>query len=261
MLGIDVEAPPLPEEEARLGFILRYAADSAEFLVKVPERLKLVAVLLEPTSGAEKAITQAYEIQRRLRVWRPRRAAVLESGTLGLLTALFLRLRSLEAVALALRQPPFLNSELLEEIGVHYISTNDKSLKRASEEHGPFDFIFEGTGFSPLVFETMEALGKNGVLAMVSVTGGNRKLEIPADQINQGFVLGNKVAFGSVNANRADFERGVQDLVQAELAYPGWLAKLLTRQIKGLENYAELMKTLTETKGAIKVFCEVAPLP
>ena len=117
-------------------------------LVQVPERLKPVAVLLEPTSVAEKAITQAYEIQRRLRVWRPRRAAVLGSGTLGLLTALFLRLRGLEAVALALRQPPFLNSELLEEIGVHYISTKDKSLKQASEEFGPFDFIFERTGFS-----------------------------------------------------------------------------------------------------------------
>ena len=32
MLGIDVHAPPLPEEEARLGFILRYAADSGERL-------------------------------------------------------------------------------------------------------------------------------------------------------------------------------------------------------------------------------------
>ena len=245
----------------RHGYLAEYFADSVEFLVKVPERLKPVAVLLEPTSVAEKAITQAYEIQRRLRVWRPRRAAVLGTGTLGLLTALFLRLRGLEAVALALRQPPFPNSELLEEIGVHYISTKDKSLKRASEEFGPFDFIFEGTGFSPLVFEAIEALGKNGVLAMVSVTGGNRKLEIPADQINQGFVLGNKVAFGSVNASRADFERGVQDLAQAELAYPGWLAKLLTHPIKGLENYSVLMKTLTDTKGAIKVFCEVAPLP
>ena len=32
MLGIDVHAPPLPEEEARLGFVLRYAADSGERL-------------------------------------------------------------------------------------------------------------------------------------------------------------------------------------------------------------------------------------
>ncbi len=244
----------------RHGYLAEYYADSAEFLVKVPERLKPVGVLMEPTSIAEKAIGQAYEIQRRLRVWRPRRAAVLGVGTLGLLAALFLRLRGLEVVAVARTQPPFLNSDLLTEIGVRYLSTKSKTLKQASEEFGPFDFILEGTGFSPLVFEAMEALGKNGVLAMVSVTGGDRKLEVPADQINQGFVLGNKVAFGSVNASRADFERGVQDLAQAELAYPGWLAKLLTHPIRGLENYAELMKTLTEAKGAVKVFCEVAPL-
>jgi hypothetical protein len=76
----------------------------------------------------------------------------------------------------------------------------------------------------------------------------------------QDIVEGNKVAFGSVNASRADFERGVQQLSQAELAYPGWLSKLLTHPVKGLDKYAELMKTLTEAKGAIKVYCEVAPL-
>ena len=245
----------------RHGFLTEYYADAADFLVKVPEGLKRVGVLLEPSSITEKAIQQAYEIQRRLGIWRPRHAAVLGVGTLGLLTSLFLRLRGLEVVALGLVPPPFLNSDLLAEIGVRYFSTKDKSLKQAAEEFGPFDFIFEGTGFSPLVFEAMEALGKNGVLAMVSITGGNRKVEIPTDQINQGFVLGNKVAFGSVNASRADFERGVQYLAQTELGYPGWLSQLLTHPIQGLENYAELMKTLTEVKGAIKVYCEVAPLP
>jgi len=242
------------------GFLAEYYVDAADFLVKVPERLKTVGVLLEPSSVAEKAIAQAYEIQRRLRVWRPRRAAVLGTGTLGLLASLFLRLRGVEVVALGRVIPPFLNSRLLEEIGVRYLSTQQKSLKQASEEHGPFDLILEGTGFSPLVFEAMAVLGKNGVLAMVSVTGGDRKLEIPADQINQGFVLGNKVAFGSVNASGEDFERGVQDLAQAELSYPGWLSKLLTHPVKGLENYEELMRILTEAKGTIKVYCEVGPL-
>jgi threonine dehydrogenase-like Zn-dependent dehydrogenase len=242
------------------GFLSEYYVDAAEFLVKVPERLKAVGVLMEPTSVAEKAIGQAYEIQRRLRVWRPRRAAVLGTGTLGLLASLFLRLRGLEVVAMGKTVPPFLNSRLLEEIGVRYLSTTAKNLKAASAEHGPFDLILEGTGFSPLVFEAMEVLGKNGVLAMVSVTGGDRKVEIPADQINQGFVLGNKVAFGSVNASGEDFERGVQDLAQAELSYAGWLSKLLTHPVKGLENYEELMRTLTAAKGTIKVYCEVAPL-
>ncbi len=100
-------------------------------------------------------------------------------------------------------------------------------------------------------------LAKDGVLAMVSITGGGRKIEIPTDRINQGFVLGNKVALGSVNASREDFERAVLDLSVAELSFPGWLAKLLTHPVKGLENYAELIEKLTSAKGAIKVYCQV----
>jgi threonine dehydrogenase-like Zn-dependent dehydrogenase len=240
------------------GYLAEYYADSEEYLVKVPEGLKAVGVLMEPSSVAEKAIGQAWEIQRRLRIWRPRRAAVLGAGTLGLLASLFLRLRGLEVVTLGLSEPPFLNSDLLGEIGARYLSTRRTSLKQAAAEHGPFDYILEGTGYSPLVFEAMEALGKNGALALVSITGGERQVEVPADQINQGFVLGNKLAFGSVNASRADFERAVQDLSQAELTYPGWLEKLLTHPVRGLDNYQQLMTTLTQTREAIKVYCQVA---
>ncbi|MGH9556187.1 MAG: glucose 1-dehydrogenase [Terriglobales bacterium] len=242
------------------GFLSEYYVDAADYIVKVAPGVREVGVLMEPSSVAQKAINQAWEIQRRLRVWRPRKAAVLGTGTLGLLASLFLRLRGLEVVALGRTRPPYQNSQLLEEIGVRYLSTQETSLKQAAETLGPFDFILEGTGVSALVFEAMEALGKNGVLAMVSITGGDHKIEIPADMINQGFVLGNKVAFGSVNASRTDFETGAADLAQAELSYPGWLRKLLTHPVKGLENYGLLMKTLTETKSAIKVFCEVAPL-
>ena len=61
----------------RHGFLAEHYADSADFLVKVPTVLRSVGVLLEPVSVAEKAIGQAFEIQRRLRVWRPKRALVL----------------------------------------------------------------------------------------------------------------------------------------------------------------------------------------
>lgn len=127
-----------------------------------------------------------------------------------------------------------------------------------AHDHGPFDIIFEATGFAPLVFEAMNILGANGVLVLSSVTGGGRTVEVPADKINLVFVLGNKVVVGTVNANREYFEMGVSDFSQAELQWPGWLAKLLTHPVKGLENYRELITTLTEAKGAIKVFCEVA---
>ncbi len=245
----------------RHGFLAEYYVDAADYLVKLPEGIKNVGVLMEPTSVAEKAIGQAYEIQRRLKVWRPRKAAVLGTGTLGLLASMILRLKGLEVVALGRKEPPYLNSDLLTEIGVRYLSMKQTSLKEASERFGPFDIILEGTGFSPLVFEAMDALGKNGVLAMVSVTGGDRKIEVPADRINQGFVLGNKVAVGSVNASREDFENGVKDLSQAEHQFPGWLSKLLTHPVRGLENYRQLLGNLTSGNGVIKTFCEVEPLP
>jgi threonine dehydrogenase-like Zn-dependent dehydrogenase len=215
---------------------------------------------MEPTSVAEKAIGQAFEIQRRLRVWRPRKAAVLGTGTLGLLASMILKLRGLDVVAFGLNPARHKNSELLEEIGVRYVSTKTTSLREASASFGPFDLILEGTGYSPLVFEAMEVLAKNGVLAMVSVTGGSREIQVPADRINQGFVLGNKVAVGSVNASREDFEQGVRDLSQAELSHPGWLEKLLTHPVRGLENYRELLVHLASGNGVIKAYCEVAPL-
>ncbi len=244
----------------RHGFLTEYFVDDPEYIVRVPAGLKHVGVLMEPTSVAEKAIEQAYRIQQRLRVWRPRRAAVLGTGTLGLLATLFLRLRGLEVVALGRTQRPYLNADLVEELGARYVSTVDVSLTQASQKYGPCDLILEGTGYSPLVFEAMDVLAKDGVLVMVSVTGGDRKVEIPADRINLGFVLGNKVAVGSVNANREYFEQGAKDLSQAELEYPGWLSKLLTHPVRGLESYHTLLQTLTSAKGAIKVFSEIASL-
>src|SRR2546427_7789191 len=53
----------------RHGFMSEYYVDDADFIVKVPQGLKEVGVLLEPTTVVEKGIAQAYEIQRRLRVW------------------------------------------------------------------------------------------------------------------------------------------------------------------------------------------------
>ena len=70
-------------------------------------------------------------------------------------------------------------------------------------------------------------------------------------------MLGNKVMVGSVNASRENFETGVRDMSQAEAEYPGWLGRLLTDPIKGLDNYRDLFDRLQYPNGAIKIFCEV----
>jgi threonine dehydrogenase-like Zn-dependent dehydrogenase len=213
---------------------------------------------LEPLTVVEKGIAQAFEIQRRLRVWRPRRAAVMGAGTIGLLAALVLRLRGLEVTVFGRTRTPYLNSNLIEGLGSRYLSTVDVPIGDGTRQHGPFDLIFEATGASPVVFDSMRALAKNGVLVLSSVTGGDRMIEVPADRINLEFVLGNKVMVGTVNANREYFELGVRDMAQAQAEYAGWLEQLLTHPIDGLENYRQLLETLATAKGAIKVYCRVA---
>src|SRR5256885_8331955 len=239
------------------GYLTEYYVEDSSFVFPLPETLREVGVLLEPTTVAEKGINHAYEIQRRLKVWEPRRALILGSGTIGLLMAMAARLRGLELTVASLPQPPYRNSELVEELGGGYVSTQDKSLAEVSEERGPFDLIMDATGFSPVIWEAAEALGKNGVLVLSSITGGDRKAEVNSDKINQSFVLGNKVMVGTVNASPADFRSGVDDLIKAQALFPGWLDQLLTTPIRGLENYGEMIRALTEDKDAIKVFVEV----
>jgi threonine dehydrogenase-like Zn-dependent dehydrogenase len=249
----------------RHGYLAEYYVESPDYLVKVPRGCRAFGVLLEPMSIAEKGIAQAYEIQRRLKVWRPRRAAVMGAGTLGLLATMILRLRGLEVSTFGRRSAlssgdggaTYRNAELVEQIGARYVSTAERPLEQVVAEEGGFDLIFEATGNSSIVFQAASALAKNGILVLTSITGGGRKLEIPADRINLEFVLGNKVMVGTVNAHRDHFELGTADLAKGAAEYPGWLDQLLTHRVQGLESYREMMRLLTEAKDAIKVFVDV----
>jgi threonine dehydrogenase-like Zn-dependent dehydrogenase len=123
-------------------------------------------------------------------------------------------------------------------------------------DHGPFDLIFEASGYSPLAFAAADAIGKNGVLVLSSITGGDRTAQVPTDRTNQRLVLGNQVIVGTVNAAREDFERGAEDLVLAEAIHPGWLERLLTTPVPGLD--PEGVVAALASDGAIKAFVELA---
>jgi len=254
----DFTTEPAMERGIRLlhGFLSEYYVDDAAFLVPLPPSLSSVGVLLEPMSIAEKGLYQAGEIQRRLRIWRPVRTAVIGAGTIGLLATLILRLRGVDVTVLSRRARPYRNSDLVEALGATYLSSSETTLDAASADRGPFDLIFEASGFSPLAFEAARVLGTNGVLVLTGVTGGEKTIQIDANAINQGFVLGNKVMVGTVNASRDDFVRGVEDMLSAEAFYSGWLEGLLTTPIEGLDDCAAVVAAL-EDKDAIKAYVEI----
>jgi threonine dehydrogenase-like Zn-dependent dehydrogenase len=171
---------------------------------------------------------------------------------------LVLKLRGLQVYTLARGIPPHLKSEIVEGLEATYISTAQTSMKELVVRTGRPDLIVDATGSSQLAFEAMQHLGLNGVLVWTGITGGDKKVEVPADNINLQWVLGNKLLLGSVNANRTHFEMGIRDLALGEMMFPGVLNKILTHPVDGLDQYAEMMRLLVEDKDALKVYVNVA---
>lgn len=240
------------------GYLTEEFVDAEDYVVRVPEGLKHLHVLMEPMSCAAKAIQQAYECQRRMKVWSPQRAFVLGAGQIGLLSTLVLKLKGLDVYTLARAPGPHLKSQIVAGLEANYVSTKETSLLDLTSQVGKADLIVDATGSSTIAFQAMQALGHNGALVWTSITGGKKEIEVPSDKINIEFVLGNKLLLGSVNANREHFESGIKDLALGEVMFPGVLHKILTSPVDGLENYAEMMRLLVEDDSALKVFVNVA---
>jgi len=231
------------------GYMADYYSEQPAFMVKIPRALRSFAVLLEPLSIVEKATFQAWKIQERL-LWQPARAVVLGAGPIGILCTVLLRLRGLEVHVYAMAPVDSAQGDVIRSIGASYQSVDEHPVTGLKAELGQIDFILEGTGNSSVAFQAMAQVGTNGIICLTGVSAGNRSIEIPSDVINLELVLGNRVAFGSVNANRRYFELGVQHFQQAEQRWPGLFARLITRRvpfeafISALDRRPEDIKTL-----------------
>ena len=155
------------------GFLTEYYVDDAEFIVEMPVGLKHLHVLVEPMSCAAKAVQQAFEVQRRLHVWRPKMAYVMGAGQIGLLSTLVLRLRGLEVYTLARGEAAV--AQVRDRRGARAPITSARNKRRSASwpaKVGKADLIIDATGSSAVAFGCMQVLGHNGVLVWTSVTGG-----------------------------------------------------------------------------------------
>src|SRR5262245_3918979 len=141
------------------GFLTEKYVDDEEYIVRVPKGLKHLHVLMEPTSCAAKAVQQAFEVQRRMRVWRPRTAYVFGAGQIGILATLILKRRGLQVFTFARSQKPTLNAEIVESLEATYVSLQDTPLDEFARKSGKADLIVDATGNSAMSFEGMKVLG------------------------------------------------------------------------------------------------------
>ena len=237
----------------RHGFMAQYYVESPAFLNKIPKEIRDFAVLLEPMSVVQKGIDHAYLLQRRLKSWKPTFAMVLGAGPIGLLAAAVLRARGLRVAVIGREDPTEMRAALVKQLGAEYISVANKALPDVPKETGYPDIVIEATGVSRVVFDAMEILGPNGVLCLLSVTGGDTINPEPIDLINQKLVLGNQVVFGSVNANPRHFKQGVRDFVTIDRKWPGVMNRLLTNKIP----WQDHKKWFTDRGAGIKSTLEI----
>jgi len=238
------------------GFMVEEFVDDANYLIPIPAALEAVGVLAEPLSVVEKALRHANLIQRRLNSWAPTTALVLGAGPIGLLGTMLLRAHAMEVVTLARRPRPNPAAAIVEQCGARYVSSRQQSLAAITAELPPIDLIFEATGVAQLAFAAMGALGSNGVLVLLSLTGGNATESLPIDLLNREFVLGNKVMVGSVNSAYEDFTAAVADLSRFEALWPGLTGQLITHRLNGLTDIDRIAGKIDD---GIKTVIEMAP--
>ena len=189
-------------------------------LVPVDRGLGVCGTLLEPASIVAKAWDQIDRIGSRSR-WTPRRALVLGAGPVGLLAALFGRLRNLD-VHVFDRVTTGPKPQLVAALGATYhtgtVAANCVNV----------DVALECTGAAPLVFDAMRCVAPNGIVCLTGVSSGRRTLKVDAGGLNNELVLENNVVFGTVNANRLHYAQAAEALSKADRA---WLQQLITRRV------------------------------
>ena len=225
------------------GYQTELVVDTEQYVVRVPEELEPVGVLVEPLSVAEKAIDEAVRLQTaRLPEetgqsgWlQGRRCLVAGLGPIGLLAALALRLRGAEVYGLDVVDAATARPQWLGRIGGGYVDGRKTPPGGVADALGQMDLVFEATGVASLEFNLLDALGKNGVYVLTGIPGGDRPLQLDGAELVRRLVLENQVMIGSVNASRDHFQMAVDDLDRARRAWGDLATRLISHRLPAAE--------------------------
>lgn len=235
------------------GVMAEYYADSLDNLVIAPENLKEIAVLIEPMSVVAKGTRHTDMIQER-HAWNPKKALIMGAGPIGLLETMILRLSDIETYVMARSPSGNLKSQIAETAGAKYFSSKLLTMEQVKKKvGGNIDFIMDASGNAEKAFEAMEILGTNGVLCLTSITGGSKSISLDANKINLEFVLGNKCVFGTVNANKKDYEEGIKYFGMMATKWPFLLEKLITGRFKP-EDFSKAFEKSSDTIKSVIEF-------
>jgi threonine dehydrogenase-like Zn-dependent dehydrogenase len=189
------------------------------FALRVEPGLRDVGVLIEPGSVLAKAWEHIEHIGQRAH-WLPKTVLVTGAGPIGLFAALMGRQRGFEVHVLdQVTDGP--KPKLVEDLGAKYYPGNVADLGFAP------DVVIECTGSASVLRDCLLHLGSGGILCVVGSSAHNQDTLLDVGELSRGMVLGNRVAFGVVNAHRRHYELAAQAIRRADRS---WVSRIITRR-------------------------------
>lgn len=202
------------------GFGSEYYRVERQFVVPIKSDLGQLGVLVEPTTIVAKAWEQIDRIQSRLQ-WRAERVLITGAGPVGQLAAMISAQRGLE-LHIVDQTADGVKPELARALGASYhIDVRDAK--------GEFDVVIECTAAPDVIADVLAQTSANGIVCLAGVSNPGAMKEIDIGAWNRDLVLGNRVVFGTVNANRRHYEAAIAALGAANR---DWLERLITRRVR-----------------------------
>jgi threonine dehydrogenase-like Zn-dependent dehydrogenase len=153
--------------------------------------------------------------------YAPEVAVITGAGPVGLLAAMLARQRGLDTWVLDIvTGGP--KPQLIADLGATY------STARASDLPVQPDVVIECTGHGSVLADVLTSASPNATIALAGLSHHPYLRSGDLSAVNRKLVLGNQVIVGTVNAARRHYDQAAQALARAD---PGWLARLLTRQV------------------------------
>jgi len=230
------------------GYMTEFFVEDEAHLNVVPAGLRDIAVLVEPLTVAEKALTQLWQVQSRLN-WSDgsgptpgagKTAVVLGAGPVGILGAMALLVRGFRVFVYSRSTDPNPKSDLVNSIGARYVSSDKVGLADFADLTGPIDMVYEAVGVAKIAFDVMKILRLNGVFIFTGIPAEQPAIPVEADTLMRQVVLKNQAIIGTVNADRDAFQNAIRDLSEFQKRWPAAIRNVISGR-HPMENYRELL--------------------
>jgi threonine dehydrogenase-like Zn-dependent dehydrogenase len=197
----------------------RYRLET-DYAVKVDPALGLLGVLLEPATILAKAWDHIDRIGHRTQSWSPR-SVLVTGGRHGRAD------RGVDGLSARPRDPCVQPSRDRPQARAGARSRRHYHVRRLPDDLHP-DIIIECTGAPAVIADVMKRATVDGIVCLTGVSRSGHPLPFDFGSFNRNMVLGNVVAFGSVNANKRHYQMGAEALAKADRR---WLERLITRKV------------------------------